>query len=211
MTAEPVLSAKGTRLNRRGLETRAALLDAALQVLAAGGPDAVSASLVAREAGVTWGTVQHQFGDVDGLWAALLEHVLGDGSATALPVPDSTDLGERVQAVVSLLWAAMDLPVFRAIHHLRLALPREREELEATYPHTAAAIARWDAAWTTTVEQAFAGLDVDPVRLSRVRSLLPGAMRGLHSEQYLSVYTDSTEARRGLVEALTSYLEMGRS
>lgn len=206
---DPVLSAKGTRLNKRGLETRAALLDAALAVLATGGPDAVSASLVAREAGVTWGTVQHQFGDVDGLWAALLEHVLDDGAATVLPVPDSPDLGERVSTVVSLLWSAMDLPVFRAIHHLRLGLPREREELEATYPRTAAAIARWDEAWTRTVEQAFAGLDVDPVRLARVRSLLPGAMRGLHSEQYLSVYTDSAEARLGLVEALTSYLAKG--
>jgi AcrR family transcriptional regulator len=203
------LSAKGTRLNKRGLETRQVLLRTALTCLAEGGPEAVSASLIAREAGVTWGTVQHQFGDVDGLWAALLEHVLGDGSATALPVPASPDLGERVQAVIGLLWAAMDLPAFRAIHHLRLALPRQRDELESTYPLTAAAIARWDAAWTATMEHAFAGLAVDPVRLARVRSLLPGAMRGLHSEQYLSSYTDSAEARRGLADALTSYLEKG--
>jgi AcrR family transcriptional regulator len=203
---EEVLSAKGTRLNKRGLATREQLLRVAIGCLAEGGPDAVSASLIAREAGVTWGTVQHQFGDVDGLWAALLEYVLRDGAATALPVPDSTDLGERVEAVIALLWSAMDLPAFRAIHHLRLALPRQRDELEATYPVTAAAIARWDKSWTATMEHAFAGLDVDPARLSRVRSLLPGAMRGLHSEQYLSVYTDSIEARRGLAEALTSYL-----
>jgi len=207
MTADPALSAKGTRLNKRGLETRQSLLSVALRCLAAGGPDAVSASLIAREAGVTWGTVQHQFGDVDGLWAALLTEVLGDGSATALPVPDSPDLGERVDAVVAALWAAMDLPAFRAIHTLREALPRSRSELESTYPLTAAAIARWDEAWTATVEHAFAGLAVDPVKLARVRSLLPGAMRGLHAEQYLSSYTDSSEARRGLADALTSYLE----
>lgn len=203
---QPTLSAKGTRLNKRGLETRQALLDAALRCLAQGGPEAVSASLIAREAGVTWGTVQHQFGGVDGLWAALLEHVLDGGAATALPVPDSPDLGERVLAVVGLLWTAMDLPVFRAIHNLRQALPRDRDELEATYPATAAAIARWDSAWTDTVTHAFAGLSLDPVRLSRVRSLLPGAMRGLYNEQFLSIYTDSGEARLGLAEALTSYL-----
>jgi AcrR family transcriptional regulator len=209
MSADPVLSAKGTRLNKRGLETRQSLLAVALRCLAAGGPDAVSASLIAREAGVTWGTVQHQFGGVDGLWAALLEDVLGDGAATALPVPDSPDLGERVRAVVSSLWAAMDVPSFRAIHNLRQALPRSRDELEATYPLTAAAIVRWDEAWRATMVQAFAGLAVDPVKLERVRSLLPGAMRGLHSEQYLSSYTDLTEARRGLADALTSYLEKG--
>jgi len=209
MTVDPVLSAKGTRLNKRGLETRQSLLSVALRCLATGGPDAVSASLIAREAGVTWGTVQHQFGDVDGLWAALLEDVLGDGAATALPVPDSPDLGARVEAVVGALWAAMDLPAFRAIHNLRQALPRSRDELEATYPLTAAAIIRWDEAWTSTIQQAFADLALDPVKLERVRSLLPGAMRGLHTEQYLSSYTDLTEARRGLVDALTSYLEKG--
>ena len=51
---DAALSAKGTRLNRRGLETRRHLLDVAVQCLAAGGPEAVSANLVAKEAGATW-------------------------------------------------------------------------------------------------------------------------------------------------------------
>ena len=109
-------------------------------------------------------------------------------------------------AILDLLWTAMDLPASRAIHHLRQALPQQREELESAYPRTAAAIAHWDEAWTETVERAFDGLDVDPVRLRRVRSLLPGAMRGLHTEQFLSTYTDSAEARAGLAGALTAYL-----
>lgn len=200
------LSAKGTRLNKRGLETREHLLRAALRVLARGGPDAVSASSVAREAGATWGTVQHQFGDVDGLWAAVLEYVLADRDAMTPQVPDSPDLGARVDAILDLLWTAMDLPASRAIHQLRLALPQQRDELEAAYPRTAGAIAHWDEAWTETVERAFDGLEVDPVRLRRVRSLLPGAMRGLHSEQFLSTYTDSAEARAGLAGAITAYL-----
>jgi AcrR family transcriptional regulator len=200
------LSAKGTRLNKRGLETRQHLLRTALRCLADGGPESVSASWIAREAGVTWGTVQHQFGDVDGLWAAVLEHVLADSAAMTPRMPDSPDLAARVDAVLDLLWTAMDLPASRAIHHLRIALPRQREELEAAYPHTAAAIAHWDDAWTATVKHAFDGLEVDATRLARVRSLLPGAMRGLHSEQYLSSYTDPAEARAGLGGAITAYL-----
>jgi len=200
------LSAKGTRLNKRGLETRDHLLRSALRCLSEGGPDAVSASSVAREAGATWGTVQHQFGDVDGLWAAVLEYVLADRDALTPRLPDSPDLAARVDAILDLLWTAMDRPASRAIHHLRLALPRSREELESAYPRTAAAIAHWDEAWTATVEHAFDGLTVDPVRLAQVRSLLPGAMRGLHSEQFLSTYTDSAEARAGLAGAITAYL-----
>jgi AcrR family transcriptional regulator len=200
------LSAKGTRLNKRGLETREHLLRSALRALAAGGPDAVSASSVAREAGATWGTVQHQFGDVDGLWAAVLEYVLADRDAMTPRLPDSPDLAGRVDAILDLLWTAMDLPASRAIHQLRLALPQQRDELESAYPRTAAAVAHWDEAWTDTVERAFDGLAVDPARLRRVRSLLPGAMRGLHNEQFLSTYTDSAEARAGLAGAITAYL-----
>ncbi len=200
------LSAKGTRLNKRGLETREHLLRSALRCLADGGPEAASASAVAREADATWGTVQHQFGDVDGLWAAVLEFVLSDRAAMTPDLPDSPDLSDRVDAILTLLWNAMDRPASRAIHHLRLALPQHREELEASYPRTAEAIAHWDEAWTATVEHAFDGLAVDPVRLARVRSLLPGAMRGLHSERFLSTYTDSDEARAGLAGAITAYL-----
>jgi AcrR family transcriptional regulator len=200
------LSAKGTRLNKRGLETRHHLLKTALRCLADGGPESVSASWIAREAGATWGTVQHQFGDVDGLWAAVLEQVLADSAAMTPRMPDSPDLAARVDAILELLWTAMDLPASRAIHHLRIALPQQRDELESAYPRTAAAIAHWDDAWTATVEHAFDGLDVDPTQLARVRSLLPGAMRGLHSEQYLSSYTDPGEARAGLAGAITAYL-----
>ncbi len=207
MTTPTALSAKGTRLNKRGLETRQVLLRTALECLAQGGPESVSASLIAREAGVTWGTVQHQFGEVDGLWAAVLEHVLTDTSTMKPRIPTSPVLSDRVEAIIDLLWTAMDLPTSRAIHNLRLALPRQRDELEATYPLTAAAIGKFDTAWTQIVEHAFDGFELDPVRLARVRSLLPGAMRGLHSEQYLSTYTDPAEARLGLSEAITSYLE----
>lgn len=203
------LSAQGTRLNKRGLETRQALLRVALECLAVGGPESVSASLIAREAGVTWGTVQHQFGDVDGLWAAVLEHVLADRITLQPDLPPGQDLAARVAAIIDLLWTAMDLPASRAIHNLRSALPRQRDELEEAYPATAAAIAHWDRAWTELIKHAFDDYDLDPVRLARVRSLLPGSMRGLHSEQHLSTYTDPTEARAGLRDAIISYLAKG--
>lgn len=212
------LSAKGTRLNKRGLETRDMLLRTAVRCLAEGGPESVSANLVAREAGVTWGTVQHQFGDVDGLWAAVLTAV-SERATTLIPVAGETDgrgdasdqgghdgLGARVDQVVRLIWGALEKPAVRAIHNLRRALPRERVALEAEFPRTAAALVEWDAKWDHAVREAFAGFDVDKVKLRRVRSLLPGAVRGLHDEQYLSSYADIMDARRGLAEAITDYL-----
>lgn len=201
------LSAKGTRLNRRGLETRQQLLDVAVRCLAAGGTDAVSANLVAKEAGATWGVVQHQFGDADGLWAAVLEHVADQFEPLAAPLDDGhVDLARRVRAIIDMLWDAIDLPGSHAIHNLRLALPRQVRDLEKSYPKTAAAIASWDAQWTTSCKRAFDGLPVDPDKLRRVVALLPGSMMGLRTEQHLVTYVDIDEARRGLTEAVTAYL-----
>lgn len=121
------VSGKGTRLNRRGLETRRTVLDAAVRCLAEGGVDAVSANRVAREAGVTWGTVQHQFGDADGLWAAVLAEVEDTG---------------RVADALEQLWAALDSESARAVFNLRAALPPDRAALEAEFPKSAAAIAQ---------------------------------------------------------------------
>jgi AcrR family transcriptional regulator len=200
------LSAKGTRLNRRGLETRDTLLRTAVRCLAEGGPESVSANLVAREAGVTWGTVQHQFGDVDGLWAAVLIAV-SERWARLIPVSEDAEaIGERVEQVVALIWDALEKPPVKAIHNLRRALPRERATLEAEFPRTAAALVDWDAKWDRAVREAFNGFGVNRTKLRRVRSLLPGAVRGLHDEQYLSSYADIRDARRGLAEALTAYL-----
>ena len=200
------LSAKGTRLNRRGLQTRRALLKAAIRCLADGGPDSASASLVARETGVTWGTVQHQFGDVDGLWAAVLDHISEQGDPIVALTPDPSTVADRVRAIVDQLWHALDSPGSRAIFNLRQALPRDRGELEADLPRTAAALSSWDARWAATCEQAFAELGVDAAKLRRVRALLPGALRGLHGERELSTYVDLDEARRGLSDAIIAYL-----
>lgn len=202
------LSAKGTRLNRRGLETRRELLRTAVRLLAEGTPESVSANLIAKEAGVTWGTVQHQFGDVDGMWAAVLEYIL-DRSADLFTDLQCPDLPGRVEEVVEMYWRTLDLPGSRALYNLRQALPRRREQLAASYPLTAGVIADWDRAWTQMCERSFADVDVDHDKLMRVRNLLPGAIRGIHAEADMSSYVDVVEARRGIAGAITAYLRAG--
>jgi len=204
------LSAKGTRLNRRGLATRARILDVAVDLLSAGGPEAVSANLIAREAGVTWGTIQHQFGEADGVWAAVIEHV----STALTPAPDPIiehlasllPLSKRLEGVVDAIWAAMDSPGVRAVHNLRLYLPRDFATLKVEFPRTAAALASWDVRWAAAWDRIFDGLSVSRDRLAKARSLVPGAIRGLHDFQELGACTDIELARAGLIEAMTLYL-----
>ncbi|WP_220131845.1 MULTISPECIES: TetR/AcrR family transcriptional regulator [Nocardioides] len=194
------------RRNRRGDATRIRMLAAALDCLATGDPDAVSANHVAKRAGATWGAVKYQFGDVDGLWAAVLDH-LEERRGGPLSFPSTgSSVADRVAGIVDTLWRGLETPDARAIDTLRMALPRERGELEQKLPRTAGALASWQASWVETCQAAFADLDLDAGRVREVAALLPGAMRGLNSEAHLSTYSDLDLARRGLTAAIAAYL-----
>jgi AcrR family transcriptional regulator len=201
------------RSNKRGLATREAMLDAAVRSLASGDPGAVSASRIAKESGATWGAVQYQFGDVDGFWAAVLHRTAERRDATlsawATVKPDAP-LRERVGAIIDTLYHGLASHDSRAIENLRAALPREHHELERLYPRTAGELFSWGKSWQETCQNAFAGLGVDPQRVREVAALIPGAMRGLVSERQLGSYADLDEARRGLTNALATYLENSR-
>lgn len=208
-TAPTTRSAKGTRLNRRGLATRSRMLEVAVGLLSTGGPDAVSANHIAREAGVTWGTIQHQFGDADGVWAAVIEHVSADVDK-CFPDPgagpEAMSLTERIAAIVDTVWRSLERPSARAVHNLRMYLPREVPVLEREFPRTAAALAAWDSAWNEGWNRAFDGLNVPQERLVKVRFLIPTAVRGLHDAASMSTYADINLARQGLVESMACYL-----
>jgi AcrR family transcriptional regulator len=205
------------RTNKRGQATRDAMLDAALRALATGDTAAASANRIAKDAGVTWGAIKYQFGDIDGLWAAVLQRtaerrgqlnpslfaqaLIGHHNAT----PDAP-LRERVSAIIDLLFDGLSAADSRAIETLRAALPRNGDELERLYPLTAAELQSWGRSWILACQKAFADVDVDPERVREVASFIPGAMRGLVSERQLGSYYDLDLARTGLTNAIVTYL-----
>jgi AcrR family transcriptional regulator len=201
------------RSNKRGQATRQTMLDAAVRSLASGDPAAVSATRIAKESGATWGAVQYQFGDVDGFWAAVLHRTAERRDATLSAwagVESDAPLRERVGVIIDTLYHGLASDDSRAIENLRAALPRDHHELERLYPRTAAELFSWGKSWQETCQNAFAGLGVDPQRVREVAALIPGAMRGLVSERQLGSYADLDEARRGLTNALATYLEQSR-
>lgn len=195
------------RRNRRGDATRARMLAAALECLAAG---TVSANRIAKQAGSTWGAVQYQFGDLDGFWRAVLDHLEERRGPLTIPGDAGAPVEQRVEQIATLLWRGLDTADARAIDTLRLSLPRERAELEQKFPRTAQALASWQTSWVATCQQAFADLDLDADRVREVAALLPGAMRGLNSEAHLSTYSDLVLARHGLTRSIAAYLSEDR-
>lgn len=197
----------GRRANKRGIASRESMLEAAIASLATGDPAAVSGNRIARDIGATWGVVKYQFGDIDGLWAAVLRHTADKrGDLPAGIKPDGT-LHERVSAMIHAMAAGLRRPESLAIETLRAALPRDHAELERDYPLTAAELASWKPNWDKACARAFAGLGVDPVKIRQVAALIPAAMRGITSERTLGTYGDLDDALTGLIGALVAYLE----
>ncbi len=195
------------RANRRGQATRESMLDAALRSLASGNPAAASANRIAKQIGATWGAVKYQFGDIDGLWAAVLRHTAERrGDPTAALDPD-TPLRQRVATIIDTLYEGLTAPDSRAIETLRMSLPRDIAQLERLYPRTAAELSSWGRGWMDACQKAFAGVDVNPERIREVATFIPGAMRGISSERQLGGYYDLDAARRGLTNAIVAYLQ----
>ncbi|MFT3900071.1 MAG: TetR/AcrR family transcriptional regulator [Gordonia sp. (in: high G+C Gram-positive bacteria)] len=194
------------RANKRGLATRENMISAAIASLATGDPTAVSGNRIARDIGVTWGAIQYQFGDIDGLWAAVLRRTAelrGDLPANAKP---GGTLRERVTALIDTTLVGLRTPESLAIETLRAALPRDLDELEREYPLTAAEFASWKPGWDAACARAFTDLDVDPARVRQMAALIPAAMRGLTSERMLGTYGNLDDARLGLIDAIVALL-----
>ena len=196
----------GRRPNRRGESSRRHVLDVALQQLATGGPDAVSVKLIAKEAAVTWGTVQYQFGDADGFWAATIQHVLDTAGPKVWARPSAGSVETRVAEVIDLLWNAFDSPYNAAVSNLRATLAKDRAELERAYPRTAEALDALEDNWISQFREFFDGITVDPRHARQVSALLPAALRGLHAERTFGSHVNIDDALDGLREAITRYL-----
>lgn len=207
MTDVAPTSMPARRPNRRGQATRENMLEAALKSLASGEPGSVSANRIAKDIGATWGAVQYQFGDADGFWAAVLHRTAQRRADVFAAVRTDTPLSNRVASILDTLYEGLEAPDSRAIENLRAALPRDHAELERLYPRTAAELYSWGQSWLEICRNAFDDLGVDPERVREVATLIPGAMRGLVSERQLGSYADLDVARRGLTNALVTYLQ----
>jgi len=194
------------RPNRRGEASRKHVLDVAVRLLASGGPEAVSVKLIAKEADVTWGTVQYQFGDADGFWAATIAHILDTAGPRVWGRPSAGSVETRVAEVIDLLWNAFDSPYNAVVSNLRAALAKNRIELERGYPRTAEALDALEDTWLKQFREFFDGITVDPRHARQVSALLPAALRGLHAERTFGSHLDIDDALAGLREAITLYM-----
>ena len=207
-TPEHASTEKTRKPNRRGVAARQQLMATAVRLLGEGRPDAVSINLVAKEAGLSWGSVQNLYGDSDGFWSTVVENIIERGSELwAEPVSD--DVAGRLAEVAALYSGVLASPYGIAVQTLRTGLPRPRSVLAETLPKTAAALTRVEEMWEEAFLAFFEGLDTtyDHERVLDAAAVMSSTLRGLRADQVFGTAVDVERAQRSLVAMLTAYLE----
>lgn len=150
--------------------------------------------------------MQHQFGDLDGLWVAVISEIHSRSWASNQPPTRSGTLRERVANVIDSVWTYLDTTEGRALTALRTSLPARRSDIAVEYPRTAAAFAARELDWIQGFDYLMDGLELDPDKLYRVRCLLPAAIRGLSNEREIGFTSDLDIARAALTDAVVALL-----
>jgi AcrR family transcriptional regulator len=107
--------------SERGRRTREKVIAAAAACVAEAGFAAAHTNRIAERAGVTWGVLQHHFGDKDGLLDAVLERGMEsveDGFAEL--TIEGADVRERVAAVVDAGWRVFTSPLALAADEIEI-------------------------------------------------------------------------------------------
>ena len=165
----------------RSAETRARILEAVIESIAEVGLQRSTASEIARRAGVTWGAVQHHFGDKEELLAAVLEDGF-DRFARRFDdlAPDETDLRERAARFVDRAWQHFASPVYRANFEILLGTVRE-EPSERTDRIPGEMLAAVDRLWT----RIFPDAPLPRARRHALERYVIAVLSGLASSQML--------------------------
>ena len=123
-------SKAGRTQEERSAATRAALLDATIEVLAEDGYAGLTTTKVAARAGVTRGAQVHHFPSRESLVIAAVAHLL-DRTTTDLAEVLSAHPDLSIGDLLDLLWKSFRGPVFQAVLQLSAARPAESELQES--------------------------------------------------------------------------------
>lgn len=134
-------SEPGPRVGRRpqaerSLASRHRILDAAVACLLAEGYARTNTLTIQGRAGVSRGRLLHQFPSKDELLVAAAHHVFTAGVLTDAgeELPDALTPGDRIDAVIELLWRSFTQPQFWAATELWVAARTEPSLAEVVRP-----------------------------------------------------------------------------
>lgn len=168
-----------TQEDRRA-KTRDAILRATVSALAEHGYASVRTRHIIERAGVTWGAVQHLFGDKEGLYLDVATHAIRSLTLEIHAISKSTDqLEERIDRVTKRTWANYSSASYLAMTEV-VRGSRGDEAFQAKVIET-------QKTWTNHVakgwRELFAAYEIDHARIDEARNMVTLILSGLASRQ----------------------------
>jgi AcrR family transcriptional regulator len=188
-----------------GAATRARVLDAAVTSILDKGYYRTSSNEIARRAGVTWGTLQHQFGSRELLLLEVLNqrwHDLQHEMATAEVC--GTTLEARLHSVLDVLATHYGEPAQLASLQILLDLSRDPEVSKATKRAIDAHGERLIEAWQPLFEQALGDAANDEILVRYAFVTLRGYLMGNLIASNITDTSDDQVLRELLVQGVAS-------
>ena len=200
-----VIGEQGRRRRTDGAATRARVLDAAVASILDKGYYRTSSNEIARRAGVTWGTLQHQFGSRELLLLEVLNqrwHDLQNEMATA--EVSGTTLEARLHSVLEVLATHYGEPAQLASLQILLDLSRDPEVSKATKRAIDEHGTRLIEAWQPLFEQALGEAANDEILVRYAFATLRGYLTGDLIASNITDTSDDRDVRELLVLGVAS-------
>lgn len=168
------------RQEERSAETRAKVVVAATECVAERGLAGATLTAIAERAGVTWGAIQHQFGEKDALLDAVLLAALAELRRHVAAVAESTpDPAGRVRALLLRCREVLAGPLYRAFFEIQLRRGREADGRTAAWAEVV------DAELAAVWQRLFGELGLPDRQLADAQHFLFAAMNGIAAETML--------------------------
>ncbi len=144
--------------------SRRRVIEATVRCIQRGGVTNATVSRIAAEAGITWGTIQHQFGSKNGLFAAILEAAVTDLN-DSLEAFETT--GKSLRVVVDefaeIVWRHYSQPMFRATVEILLNIGKDVEGFDARVKVVGLEVV---ANWRRTIRETGCGASDETIKIA---------------------------------------------
>lgn len=169
----------GRPTTKRGSATYHKVISAGIQCICEAGFHNASTNKIAKAAGVTWGTLQHQFGDKARLLEAILEFCFDEQmQQISLAMPTGQSLERRVDAFIEAVWRNQQTNSSRALQEILLGVQGDPELRERFSPTLLKLRNLYDDQW----QEFFADVDLPKQRMEAVKELTFCTLRGLAAD-----------------------------
>lgn len=186
-----------TPSTKRGADTYQKVINAGIAAIANDGFYNTSTNKIAKSAGVTWGTLQHQFGDKARLLEAILEFCINN---LIEELNDSTNadtpIEERVNQLIEAIWHNQQTERSRAMQEILIGVQADPELRERFNPTLQKLRDLYNDQW----RQLFSDLDINDDEMEAVKQLTFSALRGLASDISLRSTDKDINGAKGLLK-----------